>query len=106
MRSTYDRIGGNEFADASHFLFMNEEDYNVTLDLKGKWQSAGIWYLAGSNSCMASRPDGELDVHILRVQTSNRRLRDEEFMIPAQLIFQNSQISMNHFIAEPPQTSL
>ncbi|NJK94541.1 MAG: hypothetical protein HC831_00235 [Chloroflexia bacterium] len=36
MRSTYDRSGGNEAADASHFLFANEETYNVTLDVKGK----------------------------------------------------------------------
>ena len=45
MRSTYDRTGGNEFADASHFLFMNEEDYNVTLDVKGK----GILYFFRAN---------------------------------------------------------
>ena len=36
MRSTYDRRGYNEGADASHFLFANEETYNVTLDVKGK----------------------------------------------------------------------
>src|SRR5689334_12438234 len=36
MRSTYDRKGGNHHADAGHFLFMNEEDDNVTLDVKGK----------------------------------------------------------------------
>ena len=28
--------GGNQSADASHFLFANEEDHNVTLDVKGK----------------------------------------------------------------------
>jgi hypothetical protein len=36
MRSTYDRRGHNEGADASHFLFANEETYNVTMDVKGK----------------------------------------------------------------------
>jgi len=36
MRSTYDRRGANEGADASHFLFADEENYNVTLDVKGK----------------------------------------------------------------------
>jgi hypothetical protein len=35
MRSTYDRRGGNEGADASHFLYQLAEDRNVTLDLKG-----------------------------------------------------------------------
>src|SRR5262249_45897011 len=35
MRSTYDRRGGNEGADASHFLFQRADDFNVTLDLQG-----------------------------------------------------------------------
>src|SRR5258708_19567861 len=35
MRSTYDRAGGNERADASHFLYQLGEDRNVTLDDEG-----------------------------------------------------------------------
>jgi Protein of unknown function (DUF2961) len=35
MRSTYDRTGGNEGADASHFLYQVSDDFNVTLDLEG-----------------------------------------------------------------------
>src|SRR6478609_3655034 len=35
MRSTYDRSGNNERADASHFLYQLAPDFNVTLDLKG-----------------------------------------------------------------------
>ncbi len=35
MRSTYDRRGGNESADASHFLYQTANDFNVTLDLQG-----------------------------------------------------------------------
>jgi hypothetical protein len=35
MRSTYDRTGGNEGADASHFLYQLSDDDNVTLDLEG-----------------------------------------------------------------------
>ncbi|HEV2484721.1 MAG TPA: DUF2961 domain-containing protein [Terracidiphilus sp.] len=35
MRSTYDRTGGNEGADASHFLYQLSDDYNVTLDIEG-----------------------------------------------------------------------
>src|SRR5580704_17427371 len=35
MRSTYDRSGGNEGADASHFLYQLADDFNVTLDLEG-----------------------------------------------------------------------
>jgi hypothetical protein len=45
MRSTYDRSGGNESADASHFLFMKEEDRNVTLDIAGK----GVVYFIRTN---------------------------------------------------------
>src|SRR5215213_5189419 len=35
MQSTYDRTGGNEGADASHFLYQLADDRNVTLDLAG-----------------------------------------------------------------------
>ena len=35
MRSTYDRAGGNERADASHFLYQLADDFNVTLDVEG-----------------------------------------------------------------------
>ena len=36
MRSTYDRRGGNEGADASHFLYQTADDFNVTLDVEGR----------------------------------------------------------------------
>ena len=35
MRSTYDRQGRNETADASTFLYQVAEDFNVTLDVEG-----------------------------------------------------------------------
>src|ERR1700710_1213119 len=35
MRSTYERGGANEGADASHFLYQESDDFNVTLDLEG-----------------------------------------------------------------------
>src|SRR5205807_2348386 len=35
MRSTYDRGGGNEGADAAHFLYQLSDEFNVTLDLEG-----------------------------------------------------------------------
>ncbi|WP_084498246.1 DUF2961 domain-containing protein [Pedobacter sp. V48] len=49
------------------------------------WQKAGIWYLAGSNTCMFSRPAGESAKRVYQVETSNRRFRDDEFLIPAKL---------------------
>jgi hypothetical protein len=45
MRSTYDRRGGNEDADASHFLYQLADDNNVTLDVEG----AGVLYFARYN---------------------------------------------------------
>lgn len=50
-----------------------------------KWEKAGIWYLAGSNSVLYSNPKGELEKRELRTKTSNRRFRDDEFLIPARL---------------------
>src|SRR5450755_1552869 len=45
MRSTYDRRGGNEGADASHFLYQLADDFNVTLDVEG----AGVLCFARYN---------------------------------------------------------
>jgi len=45
MRSTYDRRGGNEAADASHFLYQLADDNNVTLDVAG----SGVLYFARYN---------------------------------------------------------
>jgi hypothetical protein len=45
MRSTYDRTGLNEGADASHFLYQTADDFNVTLDVAG----SGILYFARYN---------------------------------------------------------
>src|SRR4051812_17498219 len=44
MRSTYDRRGGNEGADASHFLYQLADDQNVTLDLEGPGLLAFVRY--------------------------------------------------------------
>jgi hypothetical protein len=57
MRSTYDRAGGNERADASHFLYQEADDFNVTLDV----QSAGILYFARYNHWHGSPWHYEVD---------------------------------------------
>lgn len=49
------------------------------------WKPAGIWYLAGSNTCIYSNPKEELGATQHNVQTSNRRFRDDEFLIPRDL---------------------
>lgn len=52
---------------------------------KAQWEKAGIWYLAGSNTAMYSNPRGELERRQYKTQTSNRRFRDDEFLIPPSL---------------------
>jgi len=55
------------------------------------WQEAGIWYTAGCNTCVHSRPPGnnfteaELAPAQHNVVTSNRRWREEEFLIARRL---------------------
>jgi hypothetical protein len=46
-----------------------------------QWKPAGVWYTAGSNKCVYSNPKGELDATQHNIQTSNRRFRDDEFLI-------------------------
>src|SRR5262249_54334308 len=50
-----------------------------------EWKPAGVWYLAGSNTCVYSNPKGELGATQHIVQTSNRRFRDDEFLVPRDL---------------------
>lgn len=57
-----------------------------------QWELAGTWYLAGSNTCVYSDPRGELDLRKYVVQTSNRRFRDDEFLIPSSLTAGRSAI--------------
>ncbi|HKD35666.1 MAG TPA: DUF2961 domain-containing protein, partial [Pirellulales bacterium] len=49
------------------------------------WKPAGVWYLAGSNTCVYSNPKDELGATQHIVQTSNRRFRDDEFLVPRDL---------------------
>ena len=46
------------------------------------WKPAGVWYLAGSNTCVYSNPKDELGAAQHVAQTSNRRFRDDEFLVP------------------------
>src|ERR1041384_671420 len=64
MRSTYDRTGGNHTADASHFLYQEADDFNVTLDVAG----SGVLYFARYNHWHGSPWHYEVDGkdHIVR----------------------------------------
>jgi hypothetical protein len=50
-----------------------------------QWDHAGTWYLAGANVCVFSDPKEELGPAQQIVKTSNRRFRDDEFLVPRPL---------------------
>jgi hypothetical protein len=52
---------------------------------RSTWKLAGIWYLAGSNTCVYSNPKDELGPAEHKVEISNRRFRDDEFLIARNL---------------------
>ena len=58
------------------------------------WKPAGIWYLAGSNTCVYSYPPDrdELGATQHNVEVSNRRFRDDEFLLPRELTEGKSSI--------------
>src|SRR5215468_1829398 len=69
MRSTYDRRGGNEGADASHFLYQQADDFNVTLDVEG----AGVLTFARYNHWHGSPWHYEVDGvdHLVKESSSD-----------------------------------
>jgi hypothetical protein len=68
------------------YAFPNQRAEVFVADEKGAhWQPAGIWYLAGSNRCVYSNPREELGATVHDAQTSNRRFRDDEFLVPRDL---------------------
>jgi hypothetical protein len=77
MRSTYDRRGGNEGADASHFLYQLAEDRNVTLDVEGP----GILYFVRYNHWHGSPWHFEVDGadHVLSETSSVDPTRKTRF---------------------------
>ena len=85
MRSTYDRSGGNETADASHYLYQEADDFNVSLDVEGR----GILYFARYNHWHGSPWHYEVDGvdHIVKETTTAnplKKLTDSVF-IPEKL---------------------
>ena len=68
------------------YKFANQRAEVLVADAaKRKWTRAGIWYLAGSTTSVYSNPKDELGATEHIVQTSNRRFRDDEFLIPRKL---------------------
>jgi hypothetical protein len=58
----------------------------------GEFRGAGVWYLAGSNTCLFSKAKEELDPPGFVTQTSNRRFRDDEFLLSRELTRGHSRI--------------
>jgi hypothetical protein len=70
------------------YAFPNQRAEVFVADADNKpadWKPAGVWYLAGSNTCVYSNPKDELGATQHTVQTSNRRFRDDEFLLPRDL---------------------
>ena len=75
------------------YAFPNQRaDVFVAAEDGADWKSAGIWYLAGANTCVYSNPKDELGSTQHNVQTSNRRFRDDEFPLPRDLTAGRSAI--------------
>lgn len=68
------------------YSFPNQRaELYVADESKSDWKLAGIWYLAGSNTCVYSNPKEELGATQHIVEPSNRRFRDDEFLISSDL---------------------
>lgn len=66
------------------------------------FEAAGVWYTAGSNTCVYSNPPAELGAAAPLVQTSNRRFREDEFLLPPRLTRGRSAIRVRvHFAPHP-----
>jgi len=68
----------------------------------GAFKPAGVWYLAGSSTCVYSNPKEELGPAQHMVQSSNRRFRDDEFLLPLQLTRGCSKIRVRIQFAPVP----
>lgn len=98
LRRTLDYSFPNQRAEVS----VIDVDDSGALKTDAHWQPAGTWFLAGSNTCVYSDPPGELGETQHNVQTSNRRFRDDEFLLPRALTQGRSKIRVNvRFTGEP-----
>jgi hypothetical protein len=68
------------------YAYPNQRAEVFILDGKA-WKPAGVWYLAGSNTCVFSNPGNRQELGATQhvVETSNRRFRDDEFLLPRAL---------------------
>ena len=74
------------------YSFPNQRAEVFVAGREEDWKPAGVWYLAGANSCVYSNPKEELGPTQHNAQTSNRRFREDEFLVPRQLTEGRSSI--------------
>jgi hypothetical protein len=67
------------------YSFPNQKAEISVMARDGVWRSAGVWYTAGSNTVVYSNPLNELGTTEHVIETSNRRFRDDEFLIAKDL---------------------
>jgi hypothetical protein len=68
------------------YSFANQRaEVYIADESRSGWKPAGVWYLAGSNTCVYSNPEEELGPTQHIVETSNRRFRDDEFLVSKDL---------------------
>jgi hypothetical protein len=77
------------------YAFPNQRaEVFVAAPAEEDWQLAGTWYLAGANTCVYSNPKKELGPSQHIVETSNRRFRDDEFLVARNLTRGRSMIRL------------
>ena len=67
------------------------------------FEPAGVWTTAGSNTCVFSYPPGELDPPSNQIETSNRRFREDEFLVPPRLTRGRASIRVRFQFAPVPR---
>ncbi|MGH9402073.1 MAG: DUF2961 domain-containing protein [Terriglobia bacterium] len=81
LRRTLDYSFPNQRAE----VFVADAGGNSHGGDPAQWKLAGAWYLAGSNTCIYSNPKAELGATEHVIETSNRRFRDDEFLVSRNL---------------------
>ena len=66
-------------------VFLADASGNSRSDEPFEWKPAGVWYLAGSNTCVYSNPKDGVGADGTRIETSDRRFRDDEFLVSGDL---------------------
>jgi hypothetical protein len=78
LRRTLDYAYANQRADV---FIADASDPSAAPD----WKPAGVWYTAGSSTFVFSNPPQELGATGHEVKVSNRRFRDDEFLVARDL---------------------